>query len=258
MQSEEWIVNYLSIEVIANKSFDKDLLAKLLGEFCLFCYLVNRERKLPKALYDLLKKIEKTYVSLSHFDVLLESCLGKTPNLINIKNNLQAMEIGFLKYEFLDIKSNWAECICQYIKLLNADSINSNNSYLLTHIIFYSTNFGTTNYWQERPSLLNVILELLDLCEQKFRIENNWDLLREIYLSQLYVGSRNKDSLVLVLESEDYVIKSIQGWFLSDGTRIDHFEKNYNKLSYQEKYSLFHTTVISLLLWYEVDSTKII
>ena len=203
MTSEEWILDYIKAEVLKNNFFDKELLVKLFGEFCLYCYLLKRDNELTENNIELLKIIDTNYGSLSHFNILLDSCVGKPISFVFPNEASSAMELSFLKSEFLNIKLNWIECFLRYIEIVSEEGINTKNAYLLTHIIFYSTNFGTITYWSSYEKLLAIITNFLEIFEDVFRIDHNWDLLREIYLSKIYLKSCNVETIKANITGEN-------------------------------------------------------
>ena len=189
----------------------------------------------------------------SHLSILLDSCLGNDLDVSILNNNVQGLEYRFLRSEFLNEGYKWSESLVNTFKKIEANGFNLKNAYLLTHIIFYSTCFGRSSYWKYKNKLICILSDILDVFEEISRKECNWDLLREIYLSKIYLNIEDVSVIKSHFRNENSIILSSQEWFLSDGVRLKYFERKYKTLTHKERYSLFHTTIISLLLKHELN-----
>lgn len=245
--SQQWIYDFILTDVLASKSIPKDLLVKALGEFTIFCFLIKRTEPLPEAFITILKKIEALDILFDYHCLFLKSCIGDNSFVVTDKSH-EGLEIYYIKNVFYNTQHNWNDMLVRFLNQISRQGITLPNTYYLTHILFYSTDFGYKNYWDRQPTVKAVATDVLQLCEAKFRAEENWDILREVYMCQIYLTPESVTKIAENIKSEDMLIKSKHGWYLSDGLNLSCFEKYYNKLTANMKYSLYHTTVISLLL----------
>ncbi len=257
MKPVNWIFDFISKDILASKSISKDLLAKASGEFSLLCFILNEESRLPKKYLKLLKIIDNKNILPEYHGIFTKYCLENTIDFQSIrKSDAKGLEIDYIKSIFYNENHNWFGKFLFYLKDIESKGIGTANTYYLTHIIFYSTHFGSNDYWNEQLKMKTLCLEVLSLCIDKYNVQKNWDLLRELYLCQLYMDNNLIDHVKQVFDRENRSIKSKQGWYLSDGNRLNHYETHYSSLTSEEKYSLYHTTIISLIL--EITIEKMI
>lgn len=255
-KAHRWLCEYVGELNYSECSRNTDLSLKLVGEFSLLCYLMKRMGKLPADFTDVLHKVTQTIPQSFHFGPFIKSCFD-VPIEKHLISDKKGIEHSYLRYLFVGERPNWAQSICVHLDSMTKkeEGISRESAYLLTHLIFYSTDFGKSDYWKTYPDLKMVLKDILKLCEDKYREAQNWDLLRELYLSKLYLSPELSSEIAQAVSSEDRLVASEQGWFLSDGLRLKHYEANYLYLSEEEKYSLFHTTLVSLLLYHSIYGT---
>ncbi|WP_109299865.1 hypothetical protein [Aquimarina sp. AU474] len=253
MTTERWIYDFISKDILVNTSENSVLITKSLGEFSIFCFLLQEKERLPKDYLPLLKEIDNRKVLTNYHTVFLKNCL-KCYNYHNYitEPSEEGLEIDYIKSKFFQKKGNWHNKLISLLYQIRSKGIDIHNSYYLTHIIFYSTDFGKNTYWDSHPKIRNIILEILTICEKKFYSDLNWDILREIHLSRIFIDNKAHLDVLIKFENENTFIQSDQGWFLSDGNKLKKYENAYKSLKLEEKYSLYHTTLISVILNYTI------
>jgi hypothetical protein len=246
VETELWLNSYIKDLIISNSSND-ELLSKALGEFSLYCFFLKRNNCLDSTNKEILTSIFNKYVNLNHLSYFTFYCLDKDYSNLNYTLDTKCLELFYINSFFFKKEMDWNSYYYDYIKDINEKGITIDNTYFLTHIIYYSEDFGLSSL-SLNGKLLIIIKNILELSETKFRNLHNWDVLREIYLSRCIIDESYNKKVYKLIEDENKFIKSKFGWYLSDGKNIEYYEKNYNLLSSRQKYSLFHTTLVSKLL----------
>ena len=252
-----WIDSFVVDEILVCNLKNKDLQTKSCCEFLLFCYNLKLRGALDSAKLELLRKI-KLDDHIQFYDPLLQICLDGLINIDILKIEcvenkfIESTVQGYINYDY------WLSLTNKHLYNIILNGLEKKSIYRLTHIIFYSTNFGTNDFIAKIDSRIkNIILDILIVCSNYCERKQNWDLLRELYLSLLYVEPSYQLFIQKKLRVEDRKIKSRMGWYLSDGENLAFYEKQYSQLAFIQKYSLFHTTLICELLEISIQTQVI-
>lgn len=250
-----WINSFIQSEVLVHSSINEELRTKASCEYILYCYINQSFTHLDIDTVSTLKKIETTS-KLEYYKPLLDVCLnrnnGEFVEKIDCLESKYVQSIFNKDFDFI----YWTNIIIHYIKSFLSKGLDTENSYNLTHIIFYSTNFGLNEYSSEmNAQIKSILIEFVELAINRARKDFNWDLIRELYLCLIILAPIKLFEVSKSVSLEDKRIKSKYGWYLSDGNNRLFYEQNYDNLCLKEKYSLFHTTLICSILENKLRTT---
>ena len=256
-KSELWVLNFIENEVLTNESPKQDWLAKVVGEFSLYCYICSSKGGITPFVRETLETLDALHFDSPHFKLLSRQVLGKELDKSLLLSAEGSLEYDFLSYSCFKTSVNWTSRASMFLESFFLNGFNIENAYFLTHVIFYSTDFGKKNYWDSKPRTKNLLSDCLEKYALQFSKEENWDLLQEIYLAQVYLSPHKKNQTFTNFKQIESYFVSKDGWCLSDGKRIEYYERNYHQLPFIQKYSLFHTTIINLMLKIELSDVGV-
>lgn len=246
-----WIDDFITNEVLTYDSEinENELYVKSCCEYILYCYqLKKHENILSKQKKKILKKIANCN-QIIYCKHILELCLFDKTNK-PLEKYPDSIEF-FYVLDLMQGKSNikfWNSVLSIFFRRISKNGITEIEAYNLTHYIFYSTNFGEKcEIFELNIDLKTFLLSLINLCIMKFEYEKNWDLCFELYICLLIVDSQY-EIISKKINANLLTFVSNQGWILSNGNNKSYFEKNYHNLTFKQKYSLFHTTLLFELL----------
>jgi hypothetical protein len=263
MTPNKWAIHYLSeILSLSDDGIVKNLKFKSLGEFSLFCYLLKRDNLLSQEYLDVIQNITSKeyegYEGKKVINGLICYCLEtKLPfdKEEKSKEFNSVEELYFTSiFHHIECDKCWDRQIVEFIDLIQNQGLSSESLYFLTHLVFYSSDFGGNIYWTKfNGKIVSVILDVTKAGIVSCKKSKNWDLLFELYLSLIFISREQ----ALNLKAEIYSLlkynKSKFGWYLSDGSNLKSYEKNFKQLKINHAYSLFHTTLIAELLLKELE-----
>lgn len=243
-----WVNSFVCNEILVCNSINKELQTKSCCEFLLFCYNLKLIGKLDYERINLLKLFE-SIVDIQFYKPLYQICTNDLENIETdkmecIENKfIESVVTGYDNYDY------WLSLLNKHLMAIVKTGLNKQSIYNLTHIVFYSTNFGNNDFINRiNIDIKKIIEDILKICITFCEKNYNWDLLREVYLSMYYFDTVYNNEFKTRIKSENKHIKSNMGWYLSDGLNLEYFENNYHELSFIQKYSLYHTTLICELL----------
>jgi len=263
MNSNKWVVNYFSETLLEiDPLIDKTIFYKSIGEFTLFCYLLKRNDLLISDYLNLINKASKLdykdYVGGIYIKKLIAICLD-----INYCNNNKEIiedyssieELYFISiFNSINCNKEWDQQVLEFISVIKKEGLDIKSLYHLTHLIFFSSNFGFNMYWIKCDNQIKrVIIDILYLGLSKCKISQNWDLLNELYLCFIFIEKEFITNFSQEIFSSFSLYKSKYGWYLSDGNNLKFYEDNFSKLNFKHLYSIFHTTIITELLITELN-----
>jgi hypothetical protein len=263
MISNKWVIKYL-LEILSNgnSTLDKDIKYKSIGEFTLFCFLLKRDNLLIPDYLNLVRKMNgldyKEYKGKKYIKGLICLCLETIAldKKKEIKKEFNSIEELYFISVFHKINSNssWDKAIIEFICLTQREGLNIASLYNLTHLVFYSSDFGHSDYWTKvNQKLMSIILDIIEVGITKCKRFKNWDLLVELYLSLIFIHREQIFNLQDEMCKCIHFNKSKFGWYLSDGDNLKFYEENFNTLNINHVYCIFHTTLVTELLLKELQ-----
>ncbi|PPK87749.1 hypothetical protein CLV84_0700 [Neolewinella xylanilytica] len=243
-----WIDSFISDNILVCDSAYVELQTKACCEYVLYCSQLKQREILTEKHISILNKIR--FSNVAYFEPLLNFCILEELPEISLKLP-PSIEV---KYIISIISNNedysyWNRLLCLFLRKFAVSGLSRHNMYEFTHVIFYSSNFGLNRFISQLDnSIVASLVEITGCCIKICNLSLNWDLARELYLVLLILDSSCSAEIMQLVNTENNVIKSKQGWFLSDGKNLGYYEKLENDLSFTQKYSLYHTTLICSLL----------
>lgn len=243
-----WSLSFLENEILVCNSNYSELQTKSCCEFILFCFQLKQNKLLNSNYKTVLRAIESKTDSV-YYEPLLKICLDKRTAFIKKENvGIESAYIDSILENYPDFYF-WNNLLLSFIQKVISRGMDRLTMYEFTHVIFYATNFGHNTFLDQVPNNIknavkNIILDCIHVC----RTTENWDLLREFYITLLIFEPKYVTIITNAVYIENCIMKSEHGWFLSNGRDLRYYENNYESLSFKQKYCLYHTTLISELL----------
>ena len=226
----EWkcILDSQNSQKIASQLKDNSNFCSELLEHCQLAKFMeialNQEFLPPKKLLETIKKQPSSnLVSIEHYYLMETAGLQSGP--------------GF-----------WMDATLAFLSHVATHGIDVADQYQLTHLIFFSTDFGKREMavpYEQRRILHQLIHRSLDLAIE----DVNCDLVAELCISGLLIeraflaSSLAQNALALLVESQ-----SDEGWLMSDYSAYQDSPPLSRNERKKTKYALFHTTCITIVL----------
>lgn len=266
-----WIFEYINC-ILEECTVFSEAYTKALGEYSLLLSILRNNTPLEWSV--ILNKpisqkiIDQLEQKKTLFSKSLEHCqLAKFLSIAldkeflsvdDINQSIKKLPIGeFISIEhyylmevigFKPEKKFWESATLNFFSYVSNYGIDVAHQYHMTHLVFFSTNFGQCEIpiaSGQKSILIDIIYKSLKLAIKDL----NYDLITELCLAGLLLDSDffklsiTKEALNLLINCQ-----SDKGWVISDNSiRYDLSilnSKNIKKI----KYSLFHTTCVILVL----------
>lgn len=269
--TEKALKNYiddLCINFTPNNLNDFNLFIKAAMEFVLLCYVCKIKSNLPmsyiKSCQEIAKKIDNESFKLNKtfgFKYIFEF-LG-IPNKVIINeskdirdyfpNKSLLMEVAFVLDVFKNdlSKGYWDLAAFEIYKNIQNNGLNIENCYQITHLIMFGTQMGqrelSIDCSEKTVKICKVILSEIEIYAQKTEY---WDLLLEVYISQIYLNNFNKNDLI-------FSLPKYNSYYLTKGSTNTNYKENIKNPFHNLTYQLFHTTLVKCLLDIELKEFKV-
>lgn len=266
----DWLCEYARSLLKDESSRSNELHLKSLGEMSLFLMVVKNDFKVEigdtlnefynivSELYQKLESYTDDKLALAQINLCMYKC--------GIKKSLDKSDLDII-YSFQN-KTNesievayllgiighpmpdryWNEVLVKIIYDLLRGDEDKHRLYIyhLTHIIFFSTEFGTKKIEIENKKINQSLIDMVDLSIDKCIIDEDWDIAVELILSKVFLSSSEswysdcKCSTEKIFKNQKY-----DGSFISDGD----ISRKIDLTGSWNRYSIFHTTIITTMLY---------
>lgn len=209
-----------------------------------FQYLQNREIEYFEIVYFLGRALKTDLIPLSHIQEHAAIC----------SNQRISLEHAFFM-ECLGLtipQIYWQLATLELLQVIGLEGFSLKWMYQMTHLVFFASDFGRSSLMID-PHLSKIIRDLLKEALKLTMNSQNWDLTAELAISLLFLDYVDIDKDYSLIDSACLTVfsqQSISGWVLSDGELLPNgWINNLNLHDSKTRYSLFHTTIVSILLF---------
>jgi len=142
----------------------------------------------------------------------------------------------------------WETAARMVLQSLASLGLTTEGMYQVTHIILFATHFGNRNPVDVlKGHTISVYLDMLNVMKQTALRSQYWDLLLEIYISELYL-MKHSSQYALTTPPHISTIPTVQGFYMPLGfpaaTTAADLKNPYSRIAT----GLFHCTVVKSLL----------
>lgn len=265
-----WLCEYASSLLKDESSSSNELHLKAIGELSLFLMVIKNSFNIDMGdkldgLYDITNELCQKLESYTN-DKLAIAQINLCIYKCGINDSLSSSDRGII-YSFQD-KTNesieiaylfsvlgdampdqyWDSALVNIIYSLLKDSEEKYRLYMyhLTHIIFFSTNFGKRELEIENKNINQSLIDIVNLSIYKCMNSKDWDLAAELILSKIFLSSSKLHSSCCSRYAEEiFKNQKNDGSFISDGD----ISREIDFTNYRNRYSIFHTTTVTIMLY---------